>query len=71
MEIPIEGMKVPGRTYRASGTRRLMITSIFIVLYAVVIPYCYQTAGEPRAAAAIAAQKLADDKWEQYSNGNF
>ena len=71
MEIPIEGMKVSGRTYVASSARRTLIVSIFVALYAIVLPYCYQTAGEPRAAAAISAQKIADDKWEQYSNGNF
>ena len=32
-------------------------------MYAVVLPFCYLTAGEPRKAAMIAAQKLADEKW--------
>jgi hypothetical protein len=28
-----------------------------------VLPYCYYTAGEPRAAAMINAQHIFDDKW--------
>jgi hypothetical protein len=32
-------------------------------LYAIVIPYCYFTAGEPRKAAILNAQRLADERW--------
>jgi manganese-transporting P-type ATPase len=70
-DIPVEGFKTPGRLYKASSPRRMIIMSIFVALYAIVLPYCWSTAGEPRAAAAIAAQEKADEKWEQYSNGNF
>jgi len=68
---PIEGMKTPGRLYQKSGFKRMVLISAIVALYAVVLPFCYRTAGEPRAAAAIAAQEKADEKWEQYSAGNF
>eukprot|EP01031_Cornospumella_fuschlensis_P038870 gene38870-47281_t len=32
-------------------------------MYAVSIPFCYFTAGDPRKAAMIQAQKIADEKW--------
>jgi hypothetical protein len=38
-----------------------------IGLYAVTLPYCYYTAGEPRKAAMIHAQQLADEKWASES----
>jgi len=34
-------------------------------LYAVVLPYCYLTAGEPRRLAMINAQEIADKNWAQ------
>jgi hypothetical protein len=44
-----------------------------VAMYAVVIPFCFYTAGEPRKAAMIAAQKLADEKWakEAFSMSNL
>ena len=69
--LPVEGMKTPGRLYNKSSFKSTLLLSVIIALYAVVLPYCYNTAGEPRAAAAIAAQEMADDKWEKYASGNF
>ena len=51
------------RVYKASTTRRTVLFVLFLAMYAVVLPFCYFTAGEPRKAAMIAAQKLADEKW--------
>jgi hypothetical protein len=51
------------RVYKASTTRRMVLFVLFLAMYAVVLPFCYLTAGEPRKAAMIAAQKLADEKW--------
>ena len=70
-QVPIMGMTKPGYIYKPSNPRRLFLITLIVALYAIVLPYCYNTAGEPRAAAAIAAQKIADEKWEQYSAGNF
>ena len=41
----------------------MVLFVLFLAMYAVVLPFCYLTAGEPRKAAMIAAQKLADEKW--------
>ena len=49
------------RVYKASGMRKTVIFSIIIALYAVTLPFCYNTAGEPRAAAMLHAQKLGVD----------
>lgn len=66
MNIPIENC-ISARPYRAAPERKLIITSILFALYAISIPYCYFTSGEPRRAAMIATQKLADEKWERES----
>ena len=52
------------RVYESSSVRRTVIFSVIIALYAVTLPYCYHTAGEPRAAAMLHAQKLG--KYLQY-----
>jgi cation-transporting ATPase 13A1 len=67
MEVPVEGMK-RGRVYHSSGTKQIFFISIIILLYSIVLPYCYQTAGEPRRLAAISAQEKFDAKWEAYGN---
>lgn len=43
----------------------MLLTALIVLLYAVSIPYCYITSGEPRKIAMIHAQKLADEKWER------
>jgi cation-transporting ATPase 13A1 len=68
MEVPVEGMEKSGRLYRPSMMKRVFWASLLVALYAIVVPYCYNTAGEPRAAAARAAQEKADAKWEGYNN---
>ena len=62
MEVPIE-LCQSAKVYRKDPIRRYLLLSILIVIYAISIPFCYFTAGEPRKAAMIAAQKLADEKW--------
>lgn len=39
--------------------------AILVALYAFSIPYCINTAGEPRRIAMVQAQKLADEQWAQ------
>ena len=51
------------RAYRAAPTRRLFLLTLLVAVYAVVLPFCYYTAGEPRKAAMVHAQQLADEKW--------
>ena len=68
MEVPVEGMKRMGSVYRPSAFKRVFWLSVLVALYAVVVPYCYNTAGDPRRAAALAAQEKADEKWAGYSN---
>ena len=48
------------RVYKASAVRKSMIFSVLIALYSVTLPFCYYTAGEPRKAAMIHAQKLGE-----------
>lgn len=43
----------------------MLLTALVVLLYAISIPYCYFTSGEPRKIAMIHAQKLADEKWER------
>jgi hypothetical protein len=43
--------------------KRVFFTSIVVLLYALVVPYSYLTAGDPRKAAILNAQSLADEKW--------
>ena len=53
------------RPYKSSSERRIVWISIIVLLYAISIPYCYLTSGEPRKVAMINAQKLSDEKWER------
>ena len=55
------------RPYKLAPERRLILTSILVALYAISLPYCYFTSGEPRRIAMINAQRLADEKWEKES----
>lgn len=62
MEVPIE-LCQSAKVYRKDPIRRYVLLSVLVAIYAISIPFCYFTAGEPRKAAMIAAQKLADEKW--------
>lgn len=62
MEVPIESC-VSAKVYKPDSFRRLMLTAALVALYAISLPYCYFTAGEPRRIAMIQAQKLSDEKW--------
>jgi manganese-transporting P-type ATPase len=67
MEIPIENCKA-AYAYRVSNTKKYVLLSVLLALYAIVIPYCYSTAGEPRYHAMLNAQKIADEKWLKESS---
>jgi hypothetical protein len=62
MEVPIE-LCVSAKVYKSDPVRRLLLLGVVIAMYAVTIPYCYYTAGEPRKLAMIQAQKIIDEKW--------
>jgi cation-transporting ATPase 13A1 len=51
------------RAYRQAPAKKFLLLGFIVALYAVILPYCYRTAGEPRKAAMIHAQQLADEKW--------
>lgn len=69
MEVPIE-LCTTAHVYRSDPVRRAFLVSILIAIYAVSIPYCFYTAGEPRRIAMIQGQKLADEKWAREVNMN-
>ena len=62
MEVPIE-LCQSAKVYKPDPIRRYVLLGSLLAIYAFSIPFCYYTAGEPRKAAMIAAQKLADEKW--------
>jgi hypothetical protein len=62
MEVPIE-LCNSAKVFRKDPIRSSIWTAFLVAMYAFSIPYCYNTAGEPRKAAMIHAQKLADEKW--------
>ena len=62
MEVPIE-LCQSAKVYKSDPIRRYVLLGVLLIIYAFSIPFCYYTAGEPRKAAMIAAQKLADEKW--------
>ena len=62
MEVPIE-LCQSAKVYKSDPIRRNVLLGLLLMIYAFSIPFCYYTAGEPRKAAMIAAQKLADEKW--------
>eukprot|EP01040_Poterioochromonas_malhamensis_P009840 gene9840-10684_t len=62
MEVPIEN-NVSAKVYKNDPVRRMVLIAILIAMYAVSLPFCYYTAGEPRRIAMIQAQKIADEKW--------
>lgn len=62
MEVLIEGCE-SAHVYRPSPLRRTFLIGLMVAAYAVVLPFCYNTAGEPRATAIIQAEKLAEERW--------
>lgn len=62
MEVPIEQC-TSAKVYKPDPVRRILLLVSLIAMYAISIPFCYLTAGEPRKTAMIQAQKLADEKW--------
>lgn len=61
--MPIEEC-VSARVYKPANHRKVLIWGVIIAMYSAAVPFCYNTAGEARAAAIIQAQKLADERWE-------
>ena len=70
MEVSIEHC-TRARVYKPSSSRRILLISLLILLYSIVLPYCYNTAGDPRNNAISTAQKHADEKWEQWGNDDI
>lgn len=62
MEVPIEDCE-SARVYKRSSARRALVWAAVLACYAASIPFCVRTAGEPRVAAMLQAQKLAEEKW--------
>ena len=62
MEVPIE-LCNSAKVYRKDPIRSSLFAAVLVALYAFSIPYCINTAGEPRRVAMISAQKLADENW--------
>eukprot|EP00601_Ochromonadales_sp_CCMP2298_P019465 CAMPEP_0173300136 /NCGR_PEP_ID=MMETSP1143-20121109/17062_1 /TAXON_ID=483371 /ORGANISM="non described non described, Strain CCMP2298" /LENGTH=91 /DNA_ID=CAMNT_0014240493 /DNA_START=416 /DNA_END=691 /DNA_ORIENTATION=- len=61
MEVPIDIKEaLPVKVFRPDPLRRSLLAALIVALYAAALPYCYLTAGEPRKAAMLQAQKLAD-----------
>lgn len=67
MEVPIE-LCNSAKVYRKDPVRRSVLAAILVVLYAISIPFCINTAGHPRRDAMIQAQKLSDEKWAMESS---
>lgn len=67
MEVPIE-LCNSAKVYRKDPIRRSVLAAILVVLYAISIPYCINTAGQPRRDAMVQAQKLSDEKWAMESS---
>ena len=62
MDIPIENC-VSARVYKPDTTKKILLISLIVALYAIVFPFAYYTAGEPRQAAIVRAQEIEDEKW--------
>ena len=62
MDIPIENC-VSAKVYKPDPTKKFFLIAVIVALYAVVLPFAYFTAGEPRQAAIIRAQEIEDEKW--------
>lgn len=69
MDIPIEQCKA-AYAYKPSKLKKSIYICVFLSIYAVVLPYCYYTAGDPRYHAMLNAQKIADEKWLKESTYN-
>lgn len=69
MEIPIEGCK-GAYAFKASSAKKYALLSLLIALYAMVLPYCYYTSGEPRYNAMLNAQRIADERWMKESSSS-
>lgn len=63
LDIHLSPFLLHYRVFKPSAVRRSGLLVLMLVMYAVVLPFCYFTAGEPRKAAMVAAQRLADEKW--------
>ena len=66
MQVGITGGCESARVYRASAARKYGLIAALIAMYALVLPMCYNTAGEPRAAAFGNSFSKYGDKWETW-----
>ena len=66
MNVPIEQC-TSAACYRPAPVRRYTLLALLVALYAWSVPFCYNTVGEPRAAAILRAQRLDDEKWAEQS----
>ena len=62
MNVPIEQCR-SAHVYKSAPIRRIFYLIGILCLYALSIPYCLNTVGEPRAAAISRAQDKDDAKW--------
>ena len=66
MNVPIEQC-TSAACYRPAPLRRYTLLALLVALYSWSVPFCYNTVGEPRAAAILRAQRLDDEKWAEQS----
>jgi hypothetical protein len=65
MEVGITGCE-SARVYRPAPLRKLSLIALLIAIYAVVLPLCYSTAGQPRSAAFLHSFSKYGEKWEAW-----
>lgn len=66
MQVGITGGCESARVYRTSAARKYGLIAALIAMYALVLPMCYNTAGEPRAAAFVNSFSKYGEKWEAW-----
>jgi hypothetical protein len=66
MNVPIEQC-TSAACYKPAPVRRYAFAALLVALYAWSLPFCYNTVGEPRAAAILRYQRLDDEKWATQS----
>jgi hypothetical protein len=69
MNIPIEHCK-SAKVFKVAPVRRGVLLAVLLCMYAFTLPFCYNTAGMPRAMAIERAQRLEDEKWASEASQN-
>ncbi len=70
MNVPIQQCS-SATVYQAAPARRIALGLLLAIMYAISLPYCYYTVGEPRKAAIEKAQRLFDERWTEESMGSL